>query len=119
MVENKRLRREFGSAAAYGWNGTVKAQAALHGRGAHPGQVAWEALDERHLAAHAQLVPARQHGQLCAQRLLAHRAHLGGMLRARAACAIDQQDMIRGRASEAPARRRKHRWQVISLACIA
>ena len=62
----------------------------LHGRGAHPGQVPGQALDERHLAAHAQLVPARQHGQLRAQRLLAHRAHLGGVLRAGAACATAQ-----------------------------
>jgi len=56
-------------------------------RGARPRQVAGQAVDERHLAAHAQLVPARQHGQLRAQRLLAHRAQLRGALaRPRLAC---------------------------------
>ena len=49
-------------------------------QGARPRHVAGQAVDERHLAAHAQLVPARQHGQLRAQRLLAHRAQLRSAL---------------------------------------
>jgi hypothetical protein len=64
------------------------ASASPRGREARPRQVAGQAVDERHLAAHAQLVPARQHGQLRAQRLLAHRAQLHGALaRPRLACA--------------------------------
>jgi hypothetical protein len=46
-------------------------------------RAAGDAVDEGHVAAHAQLVPAGQHGQLQAQRLMAHRAELAAAALAR------------------------------------